>query len=134
MSTPITLSDGVITLDLPGDMVWHEHFGWSPVVQQVGYTLTGALVVETATKQAGRPITLSTGADFAWITKAVADQLLAWAEIPGKTFTLGAHGAVYSVMMRHDDPPAVEATLLAEGKNPLVAADWMRVTLKLMEI
>jgi hypothetical protein len=78
MSTPITLSDGVITLDLPGDMVWHEHFGWSPVVQQVG--------------------------------------------------------SVYSVMMRHDDPPAVEATLLAEGKNPLVSTDWMRVTLKLMEI
>lgn len=134
MSTPITLSDGVITLYLPGDMVWHEHFGWSPVVQHVGYTLTGALVVETGTKQAGKPITLSSGADFALITKAVADQLLAWAEIPGKQLTFIAHGTTYSVMYRHDDPPAVEATLLAEGKNPLVSTDWMRVTLKLMEI
>lgn len=132
--TTIILSDGVDTVSLPGDLIWQEHFGWSSVVQQTAYTLTGALVVETATKQAGRPITLTSGDNFGIIKKQQADQLLVWAGIAGKALVLSAHGNNYNVMMRHEDAPAVQAVALASGKNPLASDDWMQITIKLMEI
>jgi len=47
---------GAITL--PATLVWEDEFAWSPVAQSTEYSLTGALIVQQAVKQAGRPITL----------------------------------------------------------------------------
>jgi hypothetical protein len=59
---------GVITL--PQGLRWSDEFDWTPLAQSTEYSLTGALIVERATKQAGRPITLVGGKDFVWITRA----------------------------------------------------------------
>lgn len=130
----MTLSDGSVTINLPGDMLWDDHFGWSPVVQQVGYTLSGALVVESAVKQSGRPITLRSGENFALVKKASVDHLQSWAGVAGKLLTLNAHGENLTVLLRHEDAPAVEAFAMLAGKNPLEADDWMSVVVKLLQI
>lgn len=43
---------------LPNGLYWSDEFLWSPTAQSTEYTITGAIIVREATKQAGRPITL----------------------------------------------------------------------------
>lgn len=57
-------------LTLPEDLIWLDEFDWSPVEQSQTYSITGALIIETDIKQAGRPVTLSGGNDFGMITRA----------------------------------------------------------------
>ncbi|WP_275100151.1 hypothetical protein [Sedimenticola hydrogenitrophicus] len=129
----ITLSDGTTTLELPGDFDWPDEYTWQSVVQDAGYTLTGALVVETATKQAGRPITLVGADDRAWVTRADLEQLRTWADIPGQELTLTLRGTSYTVLFRHQDTAidAVEQILFVEDP---AAGTYYSLTLRFMEI
>jgi hypothetical protein len=64
-------------LTLPEDLIWIDEFDWSPIEQSQSYSITGALIIETGTKQAGKPITLSGGQDFGVIGRADLKQLQA---------------------------------------------------------
>lgn len=69
-----------ITLDaitLPEDLSWTDEYAWSPVVQNAEFSLTGALILEEATRQAGCPFTLQSPDGGAWTTRATADGLRA---------------------------------------------------------
>ena len=46
-------------LALPAGMIWQDEFDWSPALSAQEYSLTGALVIDAGTRQAGRPITLA---------------------------------------------------------------------------
>ena len=129
----ITLSDGVTSLALDEDLEWRDEHAWSPVVQSVAHSLTGALIVQVATRQAGRPITLAASEDRGWITGTALAQLLAWGAIAGQVLTLTLRGATYSVMLRHYDAPAVEATPVVSYSDP-ISSDWYVVTLKFLVI
>lgn len=64
-------------LVLPDGLVWADEYAWTPVAQQAEErTLTGALVVEEALKQGGRPITLKGQQDgngsTAWLLRQSA--------------------------------------------------------------
>jgi len=120
-------------LTLPAGLAWQDEFAWSPVSVSSSYSLTGALIVEVATKQAGRPITLigqSSGNDHtAWITRANLLTLKAALETAGTTFTLTLHDArTFSVIARPDDSSPVEAEPLPVFGSFLPAnpqsADW----------
>jgi hypothetical protein len=50
------LADNAV-LVLPDDLLWTDEHAWTPAVAAVSYLLTGALLVESAARQAGRPIT-----------------------------------------------------------------------------
>lgn len=128
----ITLSAGALVLDLPPGLLWPDEFAWRATMQAVTPTLTGALVVETATLQAGRPVTLQSGEDFAWITRADLDQLDAWADTPGQVLSLTLRGAARDVIFRHQDG-ALDAEAVLHKDDP-AAADFYRLTLRLMEI
>lgn len=128
----ITLSDGVITLDLPGDLEWSDEYGWAPVVHTRSYSLDGALIVETASKQAGRPITLQSGDDRAWVSRADVDQLHAWAAVPGKQLTLTLRGVQRTVIFDHDNTP-LEARMVMFYGDP-IATDHYTITLRLIEV
>ena len=65
------------TLTLPEDLIWIDEFDWTPIEQSQSYSITGALIIETGTKQAGRPITLSGGQDFGVIGRTDLKQLQA---------------------------------------------------------
>ena len=99
-----------ITLDtftLPQGCVWSDEFDWSPLAQSTEYSLTGALIVEQATKQAGRPITLIGGKDFAWMTRAQVALLKALLDT-GAVMTLTLHDArTFTVLPASDSPLSV---------------------------
>ena len=56
-------------LALPGDMMWTDEFNWSPVERSIDYSLTGALIVDIGTRQAGRTITLEGADDAGWLPR-----------------------------------------------------------------
>ena len=89
-------------LQLPNDYAWVDEYGWHPVVQTTTQTTTGALLVESAVKQAGQLITLEANEAQAWVARSTCDTLKAWAAIAGATFTLLLRGVSYPVIFDHE--------------------------------
>lgn len=120
-------------LTLPDDLLWSDEHAWTPAVAAVSYLLTGALLVESATRQKGRPITLQGQADMAWVTRATVNTLYAWAADPKTRFELTLRDARrITVAFRHQD-----GAMSAEPVSGFPAwqdADRYRVTLRLMEV
>jgi hypothetical protein len=128
----MTLTDGNNTLTLPDDLTWEDE-DWQPVTQDAAYTLTGALVIETATKQAGRPITLKSPDNQAVITGSQLNALRAWAGIAGKVMTLTLRNQSRNVVFRHSEG-ALNARLLGHWRDPIPDTALYFVTLRFMEI
>ena len=130
----ITLSDGTTTLTLHSDLLWADENQWHPLQQTAQRTITGALIVSVTALTAGRPITLQPEDNSsAWMTRATVAQLRNWAAVPGQTLTLTLGGTVRTVIFRHHDGVAVEATPLVHYSDNN-DADWYLVTLRLMEL
>lgn len=128
--------DGV-SLFLPDDLLWSDEHSWSPVVSSVSYLLNGALLVQSALRQAGRPITLVGAMDMAWVTRAVVGQLHDWAGVPlsanAGRFTLTlADGRALSVAFRHGET-AIESEPVA-GFPARMESDFYRITVRLMQL
>jgi hypothetical protein len=129
----LTLTHAGTTLALHPDLSWSDE-NWSPVEQTAQRTISGALIVSTALRIAGRPITLQPPDDHsAWMTRAVVDQLRAWAAVPGRQMTLALRGQTFETVFRHHDGLAVEAEPVVFF-NDVQAHDLYRVTLRLLEI
>ena len=126
-----------VALPLPDDLLWNDEHAWSPAVANASYLITGALLIQSATRQAGRPITLVGAPDMAWVTRASVEQLRAWAAIPvGNTtgrFALTLRDArSFTVAFRH-----AETTVEAEPVLGIPARsgnDFYRLTLRFLEI
>lgn len=129
----ITITDTTTTLDLPPDLFWADEFTWSPVEQSADFALDGAVIVQTATRQAGRPITLQSGSEFAWLRRDVLDQLRAWANNAGQELTLTIRGAPRTVIFRHQDAPVIEAEMVLYHAAPTEETDYT-ATIRLMEV
>ena len=129
----IALSDGLITVTLPDDMDWTDEFSYSPIVQSVNESVTGASILQIGVKQAGRPITLRGTTERAWIKLPIVQQLYSWSRVAGQTMTLSLRGTARQVVFRHHESPALEAQEIW-GEVPILASQEMAVTLKLMEI
>ena len=129
----ITLADATTTLEVDRDLFWSDEDNWHPVAQNVERTITGALDIQVAALQKGRPITLEPEDDStAWMPRAAVDQLRNWAAAPGKVLTLTLRGEVRSVMFRHQDG-GLEATPVVHYRD-VVPNDWYLVTVRLMEV
>ena len=70
------------SLTLPDDLLWSDEHSWSPVASSVSYLITGALLVQSALRQAGRAITLVGAADMAWVQRGSVNVLRDWATAP----------------------------------------------------
>lgn len=120
------------SLTLP-DLIWVDEFDWTPVVQSVETTLTGAIVVETATRQAGRMITLQGGTDSGWASRALVKSLYTKAQTAALLMTLTLDDArTFMVIFRQDATP-IEARPIIDYRNP-GDADFYQLTLRLLEI
>jgi len=98
----MSISNGMITIDLPPDLQWVDEFGWSAVEQIKEYSLTGALIVQQGVKVKGRPFTLkSNGAS--WVKRSVVEQIQAFYNTPGNVFTLTIDGTSYSFLFERPD-------------------------------
>lgn len=121
------------TLQLSGQMAWTDEFDWQPVVQSSSYSLDGALVVEAAAKQAGRPITLAGAEDRGWVTRADVQSLLAAAARPGLVMQLTLDdGRQFDVVFRHEDTPLQAEPVMFQV--PLEAADAYVATIRFTEV
>lgn len=129
----ITMTVAATTLTLHPDLYWADENSWHPVEQRKEYSITGALIVQAAARQAGRPITLQPiDGDSAWMTRAVVDQLRNWAAVAGLTATLTLRGVPYTVMFRHEDG-ALEATPVVHFST-VDTTDFYQVTIRLMAV
>lgn len=97
----ITLTYLATTANLSDRLQWADEYDWSPVEQRTEYSTEGALLVDVAVKQAGRPITLEGADTAAWISRALCDTLQAWAALPGIEFMLTLRGEARTVMFDH---------------------------------
>lgn len=131
-----TLTYATTTLSLPDDLLWPNEFDWRPVEQTTRYTILGALRVESAAKQAGRPITLQGGIEggtgWAFIQRSTVETLHAWTKLPGQVFTLVYRGVTYSVVFDQDAGPLV-AEPVHNVSDP-GATDWYVATLRFLEV
>jgi hypothetical protein len=124
---------------LPQGLRWadEDEFAWSPLAQETTYTLTGSLIVEQSTKQAGRPITLTGGKDFAWLTRAEIGTLKALLNT-GAPMTLTLHDArVFTVLPAGDKPLIVSPLPRVKDSgyaNPGPAAWYVLESLALIEV
>lgn len=133
----ISLTYDTSTVALSEDLYWSDENGWFPVEQSEQRTVTGALIVSTATRIGGRPITLTpqdgSGLLSAHMPRATLDILRTWASVPGRQMTLTLRGVTRTVIFRHQDGSPVEASPLVHYSD-VDASDWYNVTLKLQEV
>lgn len=99
----ITLSYAGTTIELSDRLDWIDEFGWSPVVQQTDYSVTGALIIGVATRLAGRPITLEGERTRAWMSRAACGAVAAWDALPGAELVLVLRGVARTVVFDHAD-------------------------------
>jgi len=128
----ITLQYLTDTIELPEDLYWADENDWHAVQQTSGRTLTGALVVQVAQRQAGRPITLRPEDDHsAVMTRATLDTLRTWAAVPGAEMTLTLRGVSRSVIFADDS--RIEATPFIHYSD-VQADDLYLATMRFTEI
>jgi hypothetical protein len=122
-----------LALTLPDDLLWSDEHAWTPAVAAVSYLLTGALLVESAARQKGRPITLVGSADMAWVTREIVNALYGWATQPNHQFELTfADGRIFTVAFRHHET-AIDAEPVL-GFPARHDSDWYRITLRFFEV
>ncbi|MEW5683022.1 MAG: hypothetical protein AB1780_11625 [Pseudomonadota bacterium] len=117
------------TITVP-DMPWTNEYSYSSRVASTQYAGSGALLVEVAQKQAGRPIVLQDD----MLTRAEVNQLLAHSEATPGSFdiTLG-DGRSFTVMWDYSNAP-VTATPLLDEVDPDNDSLLMAVTLRFITV
>lgn len=128
-----TLTNGATTLALPDDLLWADEFAWQEVAQNKRYSITGRLIVESALRVKGRPITLAGNENHAWITRVNLLTLLAWKAIPGQVFNLVLRSEPVRTVQFDHEAGAIEAAPVVDYADP-TAADNYIVTLKFIEV
>lgn len=120
-------------IQLPAALQWVDEFNWQPVAQSARRTLAGGLVLQESALVAGRPVTLQSRPDSAWMTRAVLEQLYALAAVAGHIYPLQIRGASHSVRFNYGDGTAIEAEPLFPMADPQ-ATDYYLVTIKLITV
>lgn len=120
------------TLTLPADLLWSDEFDWSPIESAHEYAVTGALVVDTATRLAGRPITLEAADDRAWIRRETLQALHALTTPADRQMLLTIAGTARNVIWRPGAEP-ISARPIFPLANPAADLAYV-VTLRFTEI
>lgn len=128
MTTPTAQLAGIA---LPPGMIWADEFDWTAPLRAVEYSLTGALVIDSARRSAGRPITLQGEADHGWMRRSALAQLwqLADAGAAAPMALVLADGRQYSVHFAAGEP--LSAKPLARAEVAPAALPYI-VTLRLI--
>lgn len=99
---PITLSYAGQTVELSDRLDWTDEFAWTPVAQTLDYSVTGALLINWGTRQAGRPITLEGTQTAAWASRTTCAVLAGWANQAGIVLQLVLRGQNWAVRFDAD--------------------------------
>lgn len=100
-------------ITLPYDLEWVDELDWTPVVQDVGYSMTGSLFIQQGVKQTGRLITLEGKDNMAWVSRQTAEALRSLSIIPDHVMLLQLNPEThvdrdpefreFNVMFRHHE-------------------------------
>lgn len=121
------------TVSLDCSMKWSDEFQWNKAISKSEYSLSGALLVQSAAMQAGRPITLAGGDDYGWVSRATVKALNLLAETPGRQMVLTLPDTrTFNVIFRPGDL-GVEAHEVLPRAVPL-DTDYCILTLRLTQI
>lgn len=134
MAITLTHTASATSVTLPDALNWVDEYTWSPVVQSKSYTTTGALLIEEGVRQAGRPITLEGSEDTTWCTRALVDQLHAWAQTTGVTLTLTLRGMARTVTFDHENGALQGLPVLFFEDGSIASTDWYVPTLRFIEL
>ena len=110
----MSLKLGSTQLPLHDALIWTDEFGWSPVAMTPKTGSTGALILHTGKRKAGRPITLNGVESKAWITRDECDPFYAWQAIPDAEFDLVLRGVTRKV--RFDNSQGAGFTARAQWR------------------
>ncbi len=128
----IYLSNGSSSIELPEDLEWTNELAWSGVQQATERSITGALIVDVGTLQAGRPIQLRSPDDGGWLARADALTLQSWAATAGAEYTLSIRGTSYTVIFDHEQT-AIDAAPLVFYSDPL-GTDYVTLSLRFLTV
>lgn len=129
----LTLSDGTTTITLPDSMEWVDEYSWSPIQQDIQFTIGGNLINSESTVTKGRPITLVSGEDV-WVEKSVIDELITLKNTIDKTYTLTMpSGSTYTVKFDRRDNNELEAKPVFRQIIRPSTANYT-LTIRLMEV
>lgn len=134
MAITLTHAASSTSVTLPDALDWTDEYSWSPVQQSKQYTTTGALLIEEGTKQAGRPITLQGSADTTWCTRALVDQLHAWAHTAGIQLLLVIRGTARTVTFDHESGALQGLPVMFFEDGSIASDDWYVPTLRFLEL
>jgi len=130
----LTHTESATSITLPDALNWVDEYTWSPVQQSQTYTTTGALLIEEAVKQAGRPITLEGAADTTWQTRADLDLLHTWAQTPAIVLLLTLRGVQHSVTFDHSKEALQGIPILFYADSAIASTDNYAPTIRFLEL
>ncbi|UZA47379.1 hypothetical protein LP100_06855 [Moraxella bovis] len=123
-------------VDLSDDLYSVDELNWSKVVSTHNRMLDGTLLIEQAVRKHGKPYVLTARDDMAWVTRAVANRLQAWASLPNTKFKLSYHqdgmDKEMTVMFDHTDDP-MRATPV-KGHNSPNLDDYFNIELRFVQV
>ena len=127
-----------VEIKLSNSLHWTDEMQWSPVVSNVQYSLTGALLIESAVKQSGRPISLAPpDNDMGWAPRSTVMLLRDWAATADRRMTLVLEypndTRQFTVRFRHQEGSVIEAKPV-KGFPEHNPDDWFSLSLKLIEV
>lgn len=131
----LTRLDTAATIDLPSDLFWEDQY-LPRHVQAIETSITGAALIQSATKL-WLPMTLRPWADDAsWIDQTTLNTLLVWADDPALTFSIEINSRTYSPLkfrVTGDELPVAPEPVAFEVDST-GAARWYRVTLRFLRL
>jgi hypothetical protein len=134
MAITLTHTPSATTVTLPDALSWADEYSWSPVLQTKTYTTTGALLIEEATRQTGRPISLEGTQDRTWCTRALVDTLRGWAATANITLQLTLRGVLRTVTFDHERGALQGLPVLFYADSAIESADLYVPTIRLIEV
>lgn len=127
-----TLTFSGTTIVLPQHLLWTNEFSWLPVSMAAPrYSVTGALLLESGLRQAGRPIEL--GGESGWVLRSTLLSLRDWAAVPGRQFALVVRDEPARTVRFDHAAGAIVADPVVEFSDP-APSDFYRLVLRFIEV
>lgn len=127
-----TINNAVI--ELPDALDWVNELSYSPIQQTKTWSITGALLVEESTKQAGRPIELRGAADRTWCSRELVLTLQAWASVANFVMQLTIRGIQRTVIFDHEKGAVEGFPVLFFADGSIAPDDIYYVSINLIEL
>ena len=112
------------------EAIWEDEFAYSPIDQNVRYTLGGKPIIQTAMRNSGRPIILR----CQWVSLADLRQLELLRDQPNTVMDLLlSDGRSFATSFRHSDNPPLDVAPIVERPS-YDDSDYFDVTVKVIQV